>query len=113
MIDERAFAKAWETMKAHFEHEDLDSSVLQAAIETYEAALWRPIEEATRDGVEIQVAIPERAAHLPQYNAIMRWDPASEVWHERYHRHGGWQHSYLQKEGAMFRTVDPLPAAKP
>ena len=117
MIDERewAIAVGFAELGDGVPNDTPAGPLLEAfrrAIEAYEAALWRPIEEAPRDGTEIQVAIPERAAHLPQYNAIMRWDPKNEVWHER-RKHGGWQHSFLKKEGAMFRTITPPPAAKP
>ena len=77
---------------------------IKAAIEAYEAAKWRPIEEAPpRDGTEILIHWPKDGPSALSGSWLTRWS------HEGCWGHGEgalMPNSPLLK-GAMFRTIDP------
>ena len=110
-IDERALTAAVEAYVQKIfgisanglmpdQHELIDKGTL-AAIEAYEVALWRPIEEAPRDKSWV-LALFKNSKSGP---GMIRWDG------------DGWidsglqvfQPSYLKKRGAMSRTITPPP----
>lgn len=69
--------------------------IIKAGIEAYEAAKWRPIEEAPRDGTEILIWHRSEAW-------IVFYDPPHWLI-------GSSEHSFRENEleGAMFRLIYP------
>ena len=75
---------------------------MAAAIEAYEAALWRPIEEIARYGGQwVMIAHPNPNRFGP-HTALV--DDDHEFWNDR-------ANAYDMK-GAMFRTITPPPQAE-
>ena len=107
-LDETAFeaaCNAYCDLQADPRIEKTIRQRIAAAIEAYEAALWRPLEEAPRDGGEVLVSYCGC-----QY--IGYWDEADGV-------NGMWafdgrddplSHQHMVENGAMFRTITPFAA---
>lgn len=97
MIDERALEAALAYV-AKSQQLWADPEATRKLIEAYEAALWRPIEEAPRDGSEIWM-----------YNGRM----SGVGYFERYGAHPGWRWlegaKFLAKPPTVFRTINPPP----
>jgi len=121
MIDERALEAAFRVFTTRNEARDRLQSAkwpinvrdgLSAAIEAYEAARWRPIEEAPRDGetgpwVLVHWFAAEPLGHVGTFS-LMFWATSVKAWCVA----GGTEtfpHHYLLKRRAMFRTIDPPP----
>lgn len=75
-----------------------------AGLEAYEAAKWRPIEEAPRDGKPFLVWL--KADAYPKLH-LLHWDAYDREFHDVtgmcWSEHGD------VINGAMFRTIDPPP----
>lgn len=84
--------------------------VVESAIAAYERAMWRPIEEAPKDGTPVLVAfhhdVPARVSGFAEKFAVMRWSLGSGEW--SYHRPigmGGFPDVWL----TGFRPIPPVP----
>ena len=109
MIDEKALGPAFEALRDHLRTMDMkivNASALAKVIEGYEAARWRPIEEAQ---------------HAPKKALVLLWAPkhrhcrdGTPVFEEvGPHTTNYWREiSRLPEyQGAVFRTIDPPPLA--
>ena len=111
-IDERALEAAYQAVSSTpndsgdgFMFHDPDDAwrVAYRSIEAYEAARWRPIEEAPRDGTWFDLWL-ETCSHDP---LRARWDGiALDIGGMRWIQEGS-----PPLEGAMFRTITPPPDA--
>ena len=110
MIDEWAFHLA---QQAWLKHRGRVDDGLRVLIEAYEAACWRPIEEAIT-----QVECCSTVILILLTDTRNEWYTASlddeGEWCFDDHD-GGFEipHQELVERGAMFRTITPPPTAKP
>ena len=108
MIDERALEAAKDAVSKFTYVDDVDvGPVARAAIEAYEAAIWRPIEEAPRDGQQILVCIK---GDYPDHYGVFSFMPSGKLVCSRT---GLAFRDRDEISRVMFRTITPPPQAKP
>ena len=107
MIDEKALGAAIEALRDHLRTVDMkivNASALAKAIEGYEAARWRPIEEARHAANKALVLL-----WAPKHRHCRDGTPVFEDVGP--HTACYWREisELPQYQGAVFRTIDPPP----
>ena len=112
MIDEKALNVAIDKFlpdgwREHAEDFGDITDEIRGAIEAYEAALWRPIDEAPRDGSTVLIAQRSEGGFI--YNAAYHLVLQGVDWWIG----SGWKSNLegLAGIGAMFRTITPPPSS--